>query len=84
MIYAGEYDSLDGPLTHEPWIRTMKTMQNTNLWDQPRKIYYVYDEVTKGYDVGGYYRTDQNARFTLLTIPKSGHFVPSTQLLATK
>lgn len=26
MIYAGEYDSLDGPLTHGPWIKTLKSL----------------------------------------------------------
>ena len=84
MIYAGEYDSLDGPLTHRPWIKTLKSLASTNLWDQPRKIYYVYDSTTSSYEVGGYYRTDDSAKFTFLTIPKSGHFVPATQLLATK
>ncbi len=36
---------LDGPLTHEPWLRMLKTLSpgKTNMWDQARKIYYVED-----------------------------------------
>jgi hypothetical protein len=54
------------------------------MWNQPRKIYYVHNDVTNSYEVGGYYRTDDNAKITLITIPKSGHFVPMSQLLASK
>lgn len=77
---------LDGPLSQEPWLRKLKTLANgkTTIWDQPRKIYYVQNPVTKDYEVGGYYRSDDNLKFTLLTVPKSGHFVPNTQFLATK
>jgi hypothetical protein len=52
--------------------------QNNGLfWSQARSIYYLPDG-----SVGGYYRTDQ--RFTYLSVPKAGHFVPTTNLATTK
>lgn len=65
-------------------MKTLRSLANTQMWNQPRKIYYVHDEI-KGIDeVGGFYRTDDDAKITLISIPKSGHFVPATQLLASK
>lgn len=32
LVYAGQWDSRDGPVTIEPWLRQMTTLQNTNLW----------------------------------------------------
>lgn len=77
---------LDGPLTQEPWIRLLKSINSDSgaIFDQPRKIYYVQDPVSKAFEVGGYYRSDDKLKFTFLTIPKSGHFVPITQQLASR
>jgi carboxypeptidase C (cathepsin A) len=86
VIYAGMYDMLDGPLTHDPWIRLLKSVKSDNgaLFDQPRKIFYVQNPVTQQYEVGGYYRSDESIKFTFLTIPKSGHFVPITEQLSSR
>ena len=86
LVYSGQYDMLDGPLTQEPWIRRLKSVNSDNgtLWNEPRKIYYVQDPVTQEYKVGGYYRSDESIKFTFLTIPSSGHFVPITQQLASR
>ena len=65
-------------------MKTLKSLVNTQMWNQPRKIYYVHDNTTGIDEVGGYYRSDENAKITLMSIPKSGHFVPATQLLASK
>ena len=48
-----------------------------------RKIYYIDDNQDNS-TVGGYYRSDDNLKFTFLTIPKSGHFVPRSQPLISK
>lgn len=86
LIYAGEYDLLDGPLTHDPWIRLLKSVQSDNgaLFDSPRKIYYVQNPVTQQYEVGGYYRSDESIKFTFFTVPKSGHFVPIGEALSSQ
>lgn len=65
-------------------MKTLKSLANTQIWNQPRKIYYVHNNITGIDEVGGYYRADVDAKITLLSIPKSGHFVPATQLLASK
>jgi hypothetical protein len=86
LIYSGEFDMLDGPLTQEPWLKALKTLAGDNqaMWSKPRKIYYVHDDVANQDIVGGYYRTDDTYKFTFLTVPKTGHFVPIAQLLTTK
>jgi len=45
-----------------------------SFWTQDRSIYYFYEEGDPTEKVGGYFRN--NGSFTLLTVPKSGHFVP--------
>lgn len=78
LIYSGEFDQRDGPLTQEAWLKRIRRFDFSNkaLWKQSRKIYYFKD--TEGnYQVGGYYREDQSQKFTLMTVPKSGHFVPT-------
>lgn len=69
----------------EKWLRNSRYLQKNNgkLWNQARKIYYV-KQSDGSYIVGGYYRTDPDNKFTFLTVPKAGHFVPSTQLDVTK
>jgi hypothetical protein len=55
----------------------------SSFFTQARKIYYVPDG-NGGFVTGGYYRFDSNMDYTFLTIPKAGHFVPSTNLQVTK
>ena len=74
IVYAGEYDQRDGPVTQYAWMKDLLKPQ-PNFWQQARKIWYVNDNL-----VGGYYRYDPLTEFTFLTIPKAGHFVPTTQL----
>lgn len=35
LVYSGQYDMLDGPLTQEPWIRRLKSVNSDNgtLWN---------------------------------------------------
>jgi hypothetical protein len=49
LVYAGNYDMLDGPLTHEPWMRTLKSLASDNgaFWNQARKIFYIYDDASQ-------------------------------------
>ena len=64
-------------------MRDLQTLQKNNnaFWTQARKIYYVPDGNLNS-TVGGYYRTD--SRFTFLAVPKAGHFVPTTNMPATR
>lgn len=43
LVYSGQYDMLDGPLTQDPWIRMLKSVNSDAgaLFNQPRKIFYV-------------------------------------------
>ena len=83
LIYAGEWDQRDGPVTHEAWLKNVPHLP-TEFFNLNRKIYWVPQG--EGYIVGGYYRQDPSDQkvFTLLTIPKAGHFVPTTMLETTK
>jgi hypothetical protein len=49
--------ALESMVDWTPWVEMdyrLKSLASTNLWDQPRKIYYVYDTTTSSYEVGGY------------------------------
>jgi len=83
LVYAGTYDQQDGPLTMYEWMADIQTLQKNNnkFWSQARKIYYVPDG-RGNITIGGYYRSDQ--RFTFLAVPKAGHFVPTTNMAATR
>ncbi|CDW71101.1 serine carboxypeptidase [Stylonychia lemnae] len=85
IIYAGEYDQRDGPLTQMQWMKDLSRLDLTGgvFFNQARKIYYIKDK-NNDFQVGGYYRSDPVVGFTFLTIPKAGHFVPATQLDVTK
>ena len=74
LIYAGEWDTRDGPKTVEPWLRSLYFDGNQNFWDQSRQTYYV-QVPNEGQIVGGYWRESQYLSY--LTIPKAGHFVPA-------
>ena len=76
LIYAGEFDSQDGAKTQEMWLRNTQIPDSSGLWDSQRLIYWVPDPSdSSSYLNGGLYRT--NGIFTLLTVPKAGHFVPA-------
>lgn len=83
LIYAGEWDQQDGPSTHEAWLRNVPHLP-TDFFNLNRKIYWVPQG--QGFIVGGYYREDPSPKkgFTLLSIPKAGHFVPTDMLETTK
>ena len=83
LVYAGTYDQQDGPLTMYEWMHDLKTLQinNNAFWTQARKVYYIPDGADNS-TVGGYYRSD--SRFTFLAVPKAGHFVPTTNMPATR
>ena len=65
------------------WMSDLQTLQKNNnaFWTQARKVYYVPDG-DKNSTVGGYYRSD--SRFTFLSVPKAGHFVPTTNMITTR
>ena len=88
LLYSGEYDMRDGPLTQEPWTKLLHEFsQNpsvyTKFWVQPRNTYYVQDASGSSV-VGGYWRDDPSTKLTLLTVPVAGHFVPATNMLTTQ
>ena len=47
--------------------------ENDTFWEKDRNIFYYQGD--DGRKVGGYYKT--RGKFTLLTAPKSGHFIPA-------
>jgi hypothetical protein len=51
------------------------------FWKQDRRIYYFNGEDGES-KVGGYYQEYRN--FTMITVPKSGHFIPATYYRASK
>ena len=63
----------------EEWLRNSNQLQQSKsgFWDQARKIYYI-KQADGTYFVGGQYRYDPDNLFTLLTMPKAGHFIPVT------
>ena len=66
------------------WMSDIETLQRNDnkFWKQARKVYYVQDAATDNSVVGGYYRSD--SRFTFLSVPKAGHFVPTTNMATTR
>ena len=55
----------------------------SNFFEQARKIYY-YQNQDGNNRVAGYFRYDPLKKFTHLTIPKAGHFVPTFNMEASK
>ena len=41
LIYAGEFDSRDGPKTQEFWLRRLNFAGSQDFWAQSRQIYWV-------------------------------------------
>jgi hypothetical protein len=83
LIYAGQWDNKDGPTTIEPWITQTVNFNAKDLYALDRRIYYV-NSTQNGLYVGGYYRRTPNGKFTLMTVPKAGHYVPTNVLEVSK
>ena len=41
LIYAGEFDTQDGPKTQELWLRKLRFEGSEDFWSQSRQIYWV-------------------------------------------
>ena len=83
LIYAGQWDNRDGPTTIESWLTaSTQNFRAKDLYAYARQIYYVPSP--DGPYTGGYYRTTPNGKFTLMTVPKAGHYVPTDVLDVTK
>lgn len=84
LVYAGQWDNRDGPVTIESWITTQTSnFKASDLYALDRQIYYV-NSTANGVYVGGYFRRTPNGKFTLMTVPKAGHYVPRDVLEVTK
>lgn len=83
LIFAGQWDNRDGPVTIEPWITQTFNFKAKDLYALDRQIYYVNASATNVY-TGGYYRRTPNGKYTLMTVPKAGHYVPTDVLDVTK
>lgn len=85
MIYAGEFDSQDGPKTIEGWLRDTPFTTIGDFWTQNRPVYWVPNPDTSDPPVdylnGGLYRT--GGTLTFLTLPKAGHFAPNNNYYPT-
>jgi hypothetical protein len=82
LIYAGQWDNRDGPTTIEDWLTAnTRNFRAKDLYALDRQIYYV-NSTERGVYTGGYYRV--NGKFTLMTVPKAGHYVPTDVLEVTK
>lgn len=83
LVYAGQWDNRDGPTTIEPWITNTFNFKAKDLYALDRQLYYI-NSTTNGLYVGGYFRRTPNEKFTLMTIPKAGHYVPTNVLEVTQ
>lgn len=70
IVMSGEFDVRDGAASQFIWMKKLLKLSD-GFWEQPRSIYYYGDK-----RVGGYYQRDKN--FTLMTVPKSGHYIPKS------
>jgi hypothetical protein len=77
---AGEFDAKDGIASQYKWMRELLNVRE-DFWNQDRKIYY-YKGIDGSTQVGGYYQEEYS--FTLLAVPKSGHFIPADNYYASK
>ena len=83
LIYAGQWDNRDGPTTIESWLAAQtQNFRAQDLYAYDRQIYYIPS--AEGPQTGGYFRRTSNGKFTLMTVPKAGHYVPADVLNVTK
>lgn len=45
LVYVGEFDMRDGPVTMFEWMRNIKILKerDPSFWDMARRIYYAKD-----------------------------------------
>jgi len=70
LVYAGEFDSKDGPVGQERWIRELQFSEAEEFWAQAPSLYWL-----RTGEMGGYSRAAGTMNF--LTVPRAGHFVPA-------
>lgn len=79
LIYAGDMDIIDGPVTQEAWIYEMNWKGLSSFDQADRNLYYYHpDNNPESLKVGGYYKNFGS--FHYLVVHSAGHLVPSTQL----
>lgn len=74
IVMAGEFDMQDGIATQYEWMKQLLNVPQS-FWEKSRNIYRFGVDSNQNYKVGGYWIEYSN--FTLLTVPKSGHFIPA-------
>lgn len=78
---AGEFDMQDGIAGQYIWMKKLLKVSQ-NFWKQARQVYYFTSGATSQTLVGGYWITEGS--FSLLTAPKSGHFIPANYYEASR
>ena len=83
LIYGGDMDSIDGPVTLEAWFSELKWPKLSKFYDSEWNLYYYQSDDPDGkLKVGGFYKTFEN--FNYMVVHSAGHLVPSTQLAASR
>jgi hypothetical protein len=83
LIYAGQWDNSDGPTTIEYRLAAQtQNIRAQDLYAYDRQIYYIPS--ADGPQTRDYFRRTSNGKFTLMTVPKAGHYVPADVLNVTK
>lgn len=84
LIYAGQWDNRDGPITIEQWLmKTWNFNGDSDLYARDRQIYYT-NNGQGNIETGGYFRRSPNNKFTFMNVVKAGHYVPTNNLPVTK
>lgn len=81
IVMGGEFDMQDGIAGQYLWMKELLNVSK-QFWNQTKSIYYFQSESSNDTIVGGYWIHENN--FTLVTVPKSGHFVPANFYEASK
>ena len=80
IVMSGEFDSRDGAISQDIWMKQTLNLPE-DFWTRTRNIYY-FNNSDGEEQVGGYYKSEGN--FTLLAVPKAGHFIPADNYEASK
>ena len=80
IVMAGEFDMRDGVQGQYKWMKQLLNVSE-EFWETDRRIYF-YQDGQNHTKVGGYW--SQEGNFTLGAVPKSGHFLPHDNYLASK
>lgn len=75
VVMGGEFDTGDNEHDMVIWMKQTVNLGD-DFWEQDRKVYYY--QVDGQQKVGGYWvdNTAFNGSFTLMAVPKAGHFIP--------